>query len=215
MQSRDGSIQQLDYCHLCLQASIDPVVCLKGHLTCKECIFKNLLSQKQLAKQTEATERKRELELQHSKKNSELQQKQHEITRFCRTEESLGSNVPEESMLKSQTPKENPAHLTKSSLKCPFEPHPVSIKTLFPVKFKYYLGSNSKPICFVCLRELQFCCVCYLKCGHVVCKNCSESKEFVVQQVGRCCPGCQSATNSVVLVGGKKSAIVCKEKEGY
>ena len=44
------SFRSFDCCSLCLKTLEDPQSCQKGHLFCKECIFKNLLAQKQKIK---------------------------------------------------------------------------------------------------------------------------------------------------------------------
>jgi len=41
------SIKSFDCCNICLSQAVDPQVCDRGHLFCKECIFMNLLEQKQ------------------------------------------------------------------------------------------------------------------------------------------------------------------------
>ncbi|KAF9353862.1 hypothetical protein BGX26_008388 [Mortierella sp. AD094] len=41
------SMRDFDACFLCLQTARDPVCCPEGHLSCKECIYENILAQKQ------------------------------------------------------------------------------------------------------------------------------------------------------------------------
>ncbi|KAF9330861.1 hypothetical protein BGZ91_012344 [Linnemannia elongata] len=41
------SMRDYDACFLCLQTARDPVCCPEGHIACKECIYENILSQKQ------------------------------------------------------------------------------------------------------------------------------------------------------------------------
>ncbi|KAF9116929.1 hypothetical protein BGX27_008077 [Mortierella sp. AM989] len=41
------SMRDFDACFLCLQTARDPVCCPEGHLSCKECIYENILTQKQ------------------------------------------------------------------------------------------------------------------------------------------------------------------------
>ncbi|KAG0331460.1 hypothetical protein BG004_001655 [Podila humilis] len=41
------SMRDFDACFLCLQTARDPVCCSEGHLSCKECIYENILAQKQ------------------------------------------------------------------------------------------------------------------------------------------------------------------------
>ncbi|KAJ1562515.1 hypothetical protein HK096_008557 [Nowakowskiella sp. JEL0078] len=41
------SMRDFDVCFLCLSRARDPVSCLKGHISCKECILENMYAQKQ------------------------------------------------------------------------------------------------------------------------------------------------------------------------
>ncbi|KAF9568094.1 hypothetical protein EC968_003114 [Mortierella alpina] len=41
------SMRDYDACFLCLQTARDPVCCPEGHISCKECIYENILAQKQ------------------------------------------------------------------------------------------------------------------------------------------------------------------------
>ncbi|KAF9100973.1 hypothetical protein BGX29_006102 [Mortierella sp. GBA35] len=41
------SMRDYDACFLCLQIARDPVCCSEGHIACKECIYENILAQKQ------------------------------------------------------------------------------------------------------------------------------------------------------------------------
>ena len=50
-------MRDYDACYLCLQTARDPVCCPEGHLSCKECIFENLLAQKaEIARQAKQLE---------------------------------------------------------------------------------------------------------------------------------------------------------------
>jgi nitric oxide synthase-interacting protein len=40
------SMKAFDACYLCLQTARDPLSCEEGHLSCKECVYENILSQK-------------------------------------------------------------------------------------------------------------------------------------------------------------------------
>lgn len=40
------SLRDFDACYLCLAKARDPLVCSRGHLACKECIYENILAQK-------------------------------------------------------------------------------------------------------------------------------------------------------------------------
>ncbi|KAG0202509.1 hypothetical protein BGX28_004997 [Mortierella sp. GBA30] len=41
------SMRDYNACFLCLQTARDPVCCPEGHISCKECIYENILAQKQ------------------------------------------------------------------------------------------------------------------------------------------------------------------------
>ncbi|KAK3824473.1 MAG: hypothetical protein JOS17DRAFT_751920 [Linnemannia elongata] len=41
------SMRDYDACFLCIQTARDPVCCPEGHIACKECIYENILAQKQ------------------------------------------------------------------------------------------------------------------------------------------------------------------------
>lgn len=49
------SFKQFDQCSLCLNKVESPVMCNRGHLYCKECIFSSLLEQKKEFAQVKAT----------------------------------------------------------------------------------------------------------------------------------------------------------------
>lgn len=44
------SIKDFDACCICLHQTVDPLLCSKGHLFCKGCIYESLLAQKQHVK---------------------------------------------------------------------------------------------------------------------------------------------------------------------
>jgi len=51
------SLRDFDACFLCLQKARSPVICPKGHLMCKECIYESILTQKkEIARQTKLYE---------------------------------------------------------------------------------------------------------------------------------------------------------------
>ncbi|KAF9207352.1 hypothetical protein BGZ59_011185 [Podila verticillata] len=65
------SMRDFDACFLCLQTARDPVCCLEGHLSCKECIYENILAQKlEIERQTKL------LALQEAQAQKEQEQKE-------------------------------------------------------------------------------------------------------------------------------------------
>lgn len=64
-------MRDFDACFLCLQTARDPVCCVEGHLSCKECIYENILSQKlEIERQTKL------LALQEAQAQKEQEQKE-------------------------------------------------------------------------------------------------------------------------------------------
>lgn len=64
-------MRDFDACFLCLQTARDPVCCLEGHLSCKECIYENILAQKlEIERQTKL------LVLQEAQAQKEQEQKE-------------------------------------------------------------------------------------------------------------------------------------------
>ena len=50
-------MRDYDACFLCLQTARDAVCCPEGHIACKECIYENILAQKQeIARQAKQVE---------------------------------------------------------------------------------------------------------------------------------------------------------------
>ncbi|KAF9578989.1 hypothetical protein BGW38_004947, partial [Lunasporangiospora selenospora] len=65
------SMRDFDACFLCLQKARDPVCCSEGHLSCRECIYENILAQK-LEIQRQAERQVQEQE--QSKKDQEVKE---------------------------------------------------------------------------------------------------------------------------------------------
>eukprot|EP01134_Creolimax_fragrantissima_P003037 CFRG3037T1 len=65
-----NSFRDFDACYLCLNMAINPLCCGQGHIACKECIYSNLLSQKEeYSRQLLAhKQQKEELELKEESK---------------------------------------------------------------------------------------------------------------------------------------------------
>eukprot|EP00164_Ancoracysta_twista_P007170 GFYU01010143.1.p1 GENE.GFYU01010143.1~~GFYU01010143.1.p1 ORF type:complete len:292 (-),score=69.24 GFYU01010143.1:75-950(-) len=80
------SLKNFDACCLCLHTVRDPVTCLKGHLFCKECVFENLMAQKQ-----EINRRERKYEIYMKEKKAEedearAEQQRQQLEDFERTD---------------------------------------------------------------------------------------------------------------------------------
>lgn len=80
------SIKNFDSCCLCLQPVIEPMSCHKGHIFCKECIYQNLLTQKQhIARDLKLYEKAQENKKKNEERTKELL-KQAELEAFNRLE---------------------------------------------------------------------------------------------------------------------------------
>ncbi|KAJ3216453.1 hypothetical protein HK099_005855 [Clydaea vesicula] len=80
------SMRNFDACCLCLQRALIPVCCLKGHLFCKECIYSNLLNQKQNFLKEEITYKKQEKSFQIEEELSKNRLKEEELLKFEETQ---------------------------------------------------------------------------------------------------------------------------------
>ncbi|KAF9163152.1 hypothetical protein BGX21_001519 [Mortierella sp. AD011] len=69
------SMRDFDACFLCLQTARDPVCCPEGHLSCKECMYENILAQKQeIERQAKLCALQQEQEQQEQTLKEELAQ---------------------------------------------------------------------------------------------------------------------------------------------
>ncbi|KAF9429448.1 hypothetical protein BGZ76_001278 [Entomortierella beljakovae] len=69
------SMRDFDACFLCLQTARDPVCCPEGHLACKECIYENILAQKQeIERQAKMSLLQQERDIQDQNLKEELAQ---------------------------------------------------------------------------------------------------------------------------------------------
>lgn len=85
------SFKDFDACDICLHTLEDPLVCTKGHMFCKGCVYENLLAQKDhMKRQTKAFE---EQALIKESKNlsSEEAKKMKQIEQFEKSESSVTS----------------------------------------------------------------------------------------------------------------------------
>ncbi len=67
------TVKKFDHCTICLKTCEDPVICPRGDLFCKECIYESLLLQKRQIK-----EKLREFEVDQFQSKVEEEEKQHE-----------------------------------------------------------------------------------------------------------------------------------------
>ncbi|CEO97009.1 RING-type domain-containing protein [Plasmodiophora brassicae] len=87
----DGDSQKRAYsCSLCLETAQDPCACGEGHVFCKECIYENLLHQKQAIK---AAQEKYERDLREQTAREAQARTEEEIARIERFEKTDSSLV--------------------------------------------------------------------------------------------------------------------------
>ncbi|KND03892.1 uncharacterized protein SPPG_01346 [Spizellomyces punctatus DAOM BR117] len=80
------SMRNFDACFLCLQRAREPLCCTEGHLSCKECMYENILSQKkELARQFKLYKEQQEQQ-EESRRQTELAAKEAELTMFEQTQ---------------------------------------------------------------------------------------------------------------------------------
>ncbi|KAI8826003.1 uncharacterized protein EV422DRAFT_149488 [Fimicolochytrium jonesii] len=80
------SMRNFDACFLCLQRAREPLCCPEGHLSCKECMYENILAQKKdIARQQKLYEEQQAL-LEAERQSSKDAAKEAEIALFEQTE---------------------------------------------------------------------------------------------------------------------------------
>lgn len=83
------SIKPFDCCALCLHSAIDALVCHKGHLYCKECVYSSLVQQKERHKAEEASREERERRQRQQEEKKQQESDESDINHFIRTEQSI------------------------------------------------------------------------------------------------------------------------------
>jgi nitric oxide synthase-interacting protein len=82
-------MKDFDACSLCLGTAVDPLICPKGHLFCKGCIYESLLAQKQHIKKQDRLYEEQQKEKQTEAKSGEEEKKIRDIEQFDRIESSI------------------------------------------------------------------------------------------------------------------------------
>jgi nitric oxide synthase-interacting protein len=83
------SFRNYDACFLCLQAARDPVCCGEGHLACRECMYENILQQKQAIKHEQKMIDMKNQESEQQKQQEELEAKRVILDTFDKTQHSM------------------------------------------------------------------------------------------------------------------------------
>ncbi|PVU85728.1 hypothetical protein BB559_006845 [Furculomyces boomerangus] len=222
------SKRDFDCCYLCLQKARIPVCCLKGHLSCKECIYESILSQKANIIRLEKNYKEYLETLAAGKKDEEKQLQLVNKIQFIERE-TLGTRSRTDT--KQSKPYDRPTQSSDKKLasfwvpsmsteaekkvKKPEKelpqclestPHPIKIKNLVPVNFSH--SKNNEKICPSCTKTFQNGSKIKVmkKCGHCICDSCWQ--KFVEYE--KKCFTCSEA------VKGENGAILLQsEGTGY
>ncbi|KAG8793533.1 hypothetical protein FRC16_010916 [Serendipita sp. 398] len=177
-------------CSLCLAKAINPVACQKGHLYCKECVVKDLLTQREaLARKKAEIEALRKEEEQA---REEVRLKARELILAGGSQSLFGKRKEREEDGESQT-RLPPLTDIKLQTMCNAAepPHPLLMKHLIPVSFSFTPNPSSNKsastssttpsdeqtcICPSCQKELSNTTKLTLMkpCHHVICKTCTD-----------------------------------------
>ncbi|KAG1143420.1 hypothetical protein G6F37_007058 [Rhizopus arrhizus] len=86
------SFRNYNACFLCLQTARDPVCCAEGHIACRECMYENILQQREAIKlEQQQTEQKLQ-ELNNKKEMEEEEAKRALLNEFDKTQNSMLGN---------------------------------------------------------------------------------------------------------------------------
>ncbi|KAL7311284.1 hypothetical protein PS15m_009065 [Mucor circinelloides] len=83
------SFRNYDACFLCLQTARDPVCCGQGHLACRECMYENILQQKQAIQHEQKMIELKHQESEQQKQLEELEAKRVILDTFDKTQHSM------------------------------------------------------------------------------------------------------------------------------
>jgi len=178
------SIKPFDSCCLCLHPVVEPLLCKKGHLFCKECVYTYLLTQKKdITRQLEKWEdyeNKKKQEQAHQ----ELKDKEKEVAEF---EKQISGLLPESSRTRTSSVSEEQPHKKQklasfwvpgvrvdaettniqkpsSDILCPQSGHPLKMKQLYAIHFTENTNTEGSIVknttkaqyqCLVCCKSLS------------------------------------------------------------
>lgn len=180
------SFRTPDTCYICFKVAVDPVLCLEGHLFCRECILTSIVNQKQkiLRQQKEYEEilAKRKTD-EVSRQDKEQQRRVAEFEavqhgkRFKPDEQSVKKDLPA-FWVPSKTPQASfDAGPPKKETACPAGDHVITSKKL--VSISWSKNERGRCVCRICGKELALVTgiLSFRPCGHVICTKCSEQVE--------------------------------------
>jgi nitric oxide synthase-interacting protein len=91
------SLHNVDSCRLCIQPVNEPMICQKGHLFCKECIYTSLLTQKQEIKRQTLKYNMQEERLKDEEQKKETKKQERILEEFDKIEHGI---LPPEKRIK-------------------------------------------------------------------------------------------------------------------
>lgn len=208
------SIRGYDVCHICIGTARDPVICGRGHISCREC------AERSIEKQLEARVRARARAARANKNAKEAQEAAERAERAverAKEDKDAGADIRgkeamEEAITEAEVAKLRAAKMREMALcakvtglgindmakkkdraycMCGKDPHSVSIGELYTVKFKEGAVSGKKE-CGICSREFGnvFGIKVLIKCGHVVCSRCEKTFLLKESLCGECGAPC-------------------------
>lgn len=169
------------HCQLCLKPALDPHSCPRGHLSCRECVLEDILGQKNRFKVKRAEEERELKEAEKEKEILEEEKRKETLKEFLNQQQKIGSKRSHSLVVQTKSTVSVPARVnapTSFQAQCTSGtegPHPISLKTLIPVK---YTEIEPKiPGCPSCLKPFTSIHRARLnsKCGHVTCDSCHLS----------------------------------------
>ncbi|KAG0225155.1 hypothetical protein BGW41_004810 [Actinomortierella wolfii] len=108
------SMRDFDACYLCLQKARDPVCCNQGHLSCRECIYENILAQRAEIQRQQAQQQADEARLAEEQAQKEAMAQQILLSEFERSQ--LGVLAKRDSVRKMFKDEGHKGTSTSSSL---------------------------------------------------------------------------------------------------
>ena len=133
------AIKPFDCCALCLHSAVDALVCHKGHLYCKECIYDSLLQQKERHRADEALAEDRQHTQRLREERKQQESDDNDFDRFIKIEQSIFSTP-----VASASPA-SPTSAAPSTAVMPYEPIQTSKGTAY-IPNPAAAAHSSKPL---------------------------------------------------------------------
>jgi len=89
-----ASVKDFDACGVCLSQAVEPLVCPKGHVFCKACIYECLLAQKQFIKKQQEKYAKQEEDAEKDVKEQEVEKQIQTVEKFEKQENAVLVRTP-------------------------------------------------------------------------------------------------------------------------